>query len=63
MGAGRFLSDGFKNCLYGIIINVVCCVGRVKIKIEIYKKVGVLPIRIVWSNVSSVGPSSERNRK
>ena len=28
-----------------------------------YKKVGVLPIRIVWSNVSSIGPSSERNRK
>ena len=24
--------------------------------------VGVLPIRIVKSNVSSVGPSSERNR-
>ena len=28
-----------------------------------YKKVGVLPIRIAWSNVSSIGPSSERNRK
>ena len=28
-----------------------------------YKKVGVLPMRIVWSNVSSIGPSSERNRK
>ena len=27
-----------------------------------YRKVGVLPIRIVWSNVSSIGPSSERNR-
>ena len=26
-----------------------------------YKKVGVLPIRIVQSNVSSVGPSSKRN--
>ena len=26
-----------------------------------YEKVGVLPIRIVKSNVSSVGPSSERN--
>ena len=26
-----------------------------------YKKVGVLPIRIVKSNVSSVGPSSEKN--
>ena len=25
-----------------------------------YKKVGVLPIRIVKSNVSSIGPSSER---
>ena len=25
--------------------------------------VGVLPVRIVWSNVSSIGPSSERNRK
>ena len=33
------------------------------IYIYIYKKVGVLPIRIVWSNVSSIGPSSERNRK
>ena len=27
-----------------------------------YKKVGVLPIRIVKSYVSSVGPSSERNK-
>ena len=27
-----------------------------------YKKGGVLPIRIVKSNVSSIGPSSERNR-
>ena len=26
-----------------------------------YEKVGVLPIRIVKSNVSSIGPSSERN--
>ena len=26
-----------------------------------YEKVGVLPTRIVKSNVSSVGPSSERN--
>ena len=28
-----------------------------------YKTVGVLPIRIVKSNVLSVGPSSERNIK
>ena len=28
-----------------------------------YKKVGVLPIRIAKSNVSSVGPSSEGNRE
>ena len=28
-----------------------------------YKKVGVLPIRIVKSDVSSVGPSSEGNIK
>ena len=28
-----------------------------------YKKVGVLPIQIVKSNVSSIGPSSERNIK
>ena len=28
-----------------------------------YKKVGVLPVRIVWSNVSSIGPSSERNQR
>ena len=28
-----------------------------------YKKVGVLPIRIVKSNILSVGPSSERNIK
>ena len=30
------------------------------IYIYLYKKVGVLPIRIVKSNVSSVGPSSEK---
>ena len=29
------------------IINVVCCVGRVEIQMDLYKKVGVLPIRIV----------------
>ena len=40
-------------------INLVCCV-RYKSK---YKKVGVLPIGTVKSNVSSVGPSSEKNRK
>ena len=28
-----------------------------------YKKIGALPIRIVKSNVSSVGPSSERNMR
>ena len=28
-----------------------------------YKKVGVLPIRIIKSNVSSVGPSSERTTR
>ena len=28
-----------------------------------YGKVGVLPIRILRSNVSSVGPSSERNQR
>ena len=33
------------------------------IRFSKYEKVGVLPIRIVKSNVSSVGPSSERNRK
>ena len=44
-------------------LNAVCCVKaewRYKSK---YEKVGVLPMRIVKSNVSSVGPSSERNRK
>ena len=41
------------------IINVVCCVGRVEIYKPKYKKVGVLPIRIVKFNVSSIGPSSE----
>ena len=46
----------------GILINVVCCVGRVDGYKSKYEKVGVLPIRIVYSNVSSVGPSSERNR-
>ena len=36
------------------IINVVCCVGRVELYKSKYKTVGVLPIRIVKSNVSSV---------
>ena len=46
-------------------INVVCCIGTVEIQIykSKYKKVGVLPIWIVKFNVSSVGRSSERNRK
>ena len=38
----------------------MCCVGSVRIQIEI-KKVGVLSIWIVKSNVLSVGASSERN--
>ena len=35
--------------IYIYILNVVCCVGRVEIQIDQskYKKVGVLPIRIV----------------
>ena len=45
-----------------VCINVVCCVGSVEIQIAVkYKIVGVLPIRIVYSNASSIGPSSERN--
>ena len=40
--------------------NVVCCVGRVEIQIEIWKGWYTQPIRIIKSNVSSVGPSSER---
>ena len=38
----------------------MCCVGSVRIQIEI-EKVGVLSIWIVKSNVLSVGASSERN--
>ena len=42
---------------FNIEINVVCCVGSVQIQIKIEKgKVGVLPIRIVKSNVLSVDP-------
>ena len=44
-----------------IMFNHVCFF-LVKL-IEYYQKVGVVPIRIVKSNVSSVGPSSERNTK
>ena len=40
------------------VLNVVCCVGRVVSK---YKKVGVLPIRIVWSNVSMANRSKTRS--
>ena len=36
-------------------------IGQQCLYISKYKKVGVLPMRIVWSNVSSIGPSSERN--
>ena len=40
---------------------MLCCVGSVEIVYKSkYKKVGVLPIWIVKSNVSSVDPSSER---
>ena len=31
----------------------MCCVGRVKIDINLYEEIGVLPIWIVKSNVSS----------
>ena len=40
--------------------TVVCCKGSIQIQIEI-QKLGVLPIWKIMSNVSSVGPSSERN--
>ena len=43
-----------------IILNVFNCIFRAISIIELYKMVGALPIRIVKSNVSSVGPSSER---
>ena len=33
----------------------MCCVARVEIQIK-FKNFGVLPIRIVWSNVSNIGP-------
>ena len=36
--------------------------NHVYVRLSKYEKVGVLPMRIVKSNVSSVGPSSERNR-
>ena len=38
-----------RMCTHDTNINEVCCVDRVEIQIEIYKKVGVLPIRIVYS--------------
>ena len=41
----------------------MCIYKYIKVYKSKYKMVGVLPIRIVWSNVSSIGPSSERNRK
>ena len=42
---------------------LAACVGSARYKSAKYKKVGVLPIRIVKSNVSSVavGPSSATN--
>ena len=43
---------------YDIFNDILCTIlHRYKSK---YEKVGVLPIRIAKSNVSSVGPSSER---
>ena len=43
-------------------INVVCCVGRVEIHIEIQKN-DVLPISKAKSNVLRLSPSSEKNFK
>ena len=56
----NILSEGFSS-RKNLTIYIVCCVGRVEIQIEIQKG-RVLPIRIVWSNVSSIGRSSERNK-
>ena len=47
----------------GRIINVVCCVSRVELYKSKYKKVGVLPIRVVKSNVSSVALRQRRLRQ
>ena len=44
---------------FGVLVKLrFYCIYKSK-----YKNVGVLPIQIVYSNVSSIGPSSERNRK
>ena len=69
-GDGRFDSMGH-SAKYGLY-TMFCCTTLKIVHFELfqvsiyiykskYKKVGVLPIRIVWSNVSSIGPSSERN--
>ena len=49
--------------IYIYEINVVCCVGRVEIQIEIQKGRCTANTDSIWSIVSSIGPSSERNRK
>ena len=45
-----------------LVVSLVCDIIRPFRFKSKYEKVGVLPIWIVKSNVSSVGPSSERNR-
>ena len=62
------------NTAYAVhnIYNRICSMNQSPLTdqsfvfFEIYKKVGVLPIgpiRIVKSNILSVGPSSDRNGK
>ena len=53
------LSDGFLPLRSRVKVLVPNAVSSYKSK---YEKVGVLPIQILKSNVSSVGASSERNR-
>ena len=48
------------NTRVGVIHTM--CFSRVELNYKSkYKKIGLLPIRIVKSNVSSIGTSSERN--
>ena len=61
------LQDNKIHCLEMIHLTVINRLFSVRLEDFKYKSkyetVGVLPIRIVKSNVQSVGPSSETNRK
>ena len=55
----RVLLSAFATYYYQLLQRIT--ISSCNVLLSEYKKIGVLPIRIVWSNVSSIGSKHDRN--